>query len=154
MSALVVLHLLSAVIWVGGMFFAYVMVRPAAVAALEPPLRGALWQGIFGRFFTYVWTAVIVLPVTGYWMMFEFMGGFAGAPLHVHLMQGIALVMIALYLVLYFGAFPRFRAARAAKDQPAAGAALSRIRQIVGVNTILGLAVIVVAAWGRAGGFS
>ncbi|MBM3502244.1 MAG: hypothetical protein FJX65_00060 [Alphaproteobacteria bacterium] len=150
-SVLLTLHLLAVVVWVGGMFFAYVMVRPAAVTALEPPQRGALWQGIFERFFVYVWVAVIVLPATGYWMMFERMGGFAGAPLYVHLMQGLGLVMIALFLVLYFRAFPRFRAARAAKDLAAAGARLGDIRRTVGINTILGFVTIVVAALGRAG---
>lgn len=151
MALLITLHLLAAVVWVGGMFFAYVMVRPAAVTALEPPLRGALWQGIFERFFRWVWAAVILLPATGYWLMFEFMGGFAGAPIYVHVMQGLAIVMIALFFVLYFGPFARFRAARAAKDQPAAGAQLGRIRQIVGANTILGGLTILIAALGRAG---
>jgi uncharacterized membrane protein len=151
-AVLIALHLLAAVVWVGGMFFAYVMVRPAAVAALEPPLRGGLWQGIFERLFRYVWAAVIVLPATGYWMIFEYLGGFAGAPLHVHLMQGLAIAMIALFLVLYFGPFQRFGAARAAKDQPAAAAELNRIRRIVGANTILGGLTILVAVFGRAGG--
>ena len=38
LAILVTLRLLAAVVWVGGMFFAYVMVRPAAVA-IESPLR-------------------------------------------------------------------------------------------------------------------
>ena len=39
MSVTITLHLLSAVIWVGGMFFAYMVLRPAAATLLEPPQR-------------------------------------------------------------------------------------------------------------------
>jgi len=46
-----VLHVVAAVIWVGGMFFAYVCLRPA-VGALEPPARCRLWRVALGRFFT------------------------------------------------------------------------------------------------------
>jgi len=35
----ITLHTLSAVIWVGGMFFAHFALRPAANHLLEPPLR-------------------------------------------------------------------------------------------------------------------
>ena len=42
------LHILGAVVWVGGMFAAYVCLRPAA-GALEPPQRLKLWRGFFAR---------------------------------------------------------------------------------------------------------
>ncbi len=66
MSALLMtLHVLAAVIWVGGMFFAYMALRPAA-GELDPPSRTALWGRTFARFFAWFWAAIIVLPVTGY----------------------------------------------------------------------------------------
>ena len=52
------LHLLSVLIWVGGMFFAYMILRPAAVEVLEPPPRLRLWANVFGRFFPWVWASV------------------------------------------------------------------------------------------------
>src|SRR6185437_715526 len=45
-------HVLSAVVWVGGMFFAHQMVRPS-VAPLDAPVRLALWRRIFERFFAW-----------------------------------------------------------------------------------------------------
>ena len=39
MSVSIALHLVAAVIWVGGMFFAYMALRPAAATVLEPPAR-------------------------------------------------------------------------------------------------------------------
>ena len=44
-------HILSVVIWVGGMFFAYMAMRPAAASVLEPPKRLSLWLPTFKRFF-------------------------------------------------------------------------------------------------------
>ncbi len=44
------LHTVAAVLWVGGIFLAYRVLRPAAMA-LEPPQRLTLWADVFGRFF-------------------------------------------------------------------------------------------------------
>ena len=70
----IVLHLLSAVVWVGGMFFAYMFLRPVAASQLEPPVRLQLWVGVFNKFFPFVWLALLFLPLTGYLMIFEICG--------------------------------------------------------------------------------
>ena len=142
-------HLLLALLWVGGMFFAYQVLRPVAASGLEPPQRLPLWRGVFSRFFPWVWVAVVGLPVTGYGLVFGFYGGLANAGWHVHLMQATGWVMIALFLHLYFSPWRAMRAALDAGDLPKAGAALNRIRQIVGVNLLLGLITAAVAAGGR-----
>jgi uncharacterized membrane protein len=38
------LHGMAASAWVGGIFFAYMALRPAAMITLEPPVRLKLWQ--------------------------------------------------------------------------------------------------------------
>jgi uncharacterized membrane protein len=45
------LHVLSALVWVGGMFFAWMVLRPAAMKALEGPARLKLWVEVFQGFF-------------------------------------------------------------------------------------------------------
>ena len=90
----ITLHLLAVVIWVGGMFFAYMALRPAAASLLEPPQRMPLWVGTFARFFPWVWTAVILLPVTGYWMIFTVFGGFQSLALYIHIMQGLGFAIL------------------------------------------------------------
>ena len=149
MPLLISLHLLAAVVWVGGMFFAYMTLRPVAASLLEPPLRLPLWTQTFARFFPWVWVAVILLPATGYIMLFDVLGGMAGAGWHVHLMQLLGWVMILLYLHLFFAPFRRMQRAVAAGDWPSGGAQLAQIRRIVGINLVLGLLVVLVASAGR-----
>lgn len=149
MALLITLHLLSAVVWVGGMFFAYMALRPVAATLLDPPKRLPLWSQTFAKFFPWVWIAVVLLLTTGYWMLFRYFGGFAGARLHIHLMQAIGIAMILIYLHVYFAPYARLKRAVALSDWPAGGKALGQIRMLIGVNLILGLVTIAIAAAGR-----
>lgn len=149
MNLAIALHILAATVWVGGMFFAYMALRPVAASLLEPPQRLPLWQGVFGRFFPWVWTSVVLLLGSGYWMAFRLFGGFAGLPLYVNIMQGLGILMVLLYMHVYFAPYKRMKQAIAAGDLPAAGAKLAQIRVIIGVNLSLGLIVIAVASAGR-----
>ena len=74
------LHLLAALIWVGGMFFAWMILRPAAVTALEGPVRLKLWVEVFQRFFVWVWLAVVILPISGVGLLQMRFSGFETAP--------------------------------------------------------------------------
>ncbi len=148
-SIAISLHILSAVIWVGGMFFAHQVLRPVAVQQFEPPQRLKLWAQVFRRFFPWVWLCVILLPLTGYWMVFRLFGGMGAVGLHIHIMQGLGWIMILLYMHLYFAPFRRLKEAVITEQWPEAGKRLNQIRQIVGINLLLGIAVIVVAAGGR-----
>jgi len=147
-ALLVALHVLAAVIWVGGMFFAYVTVRPA-MGGLEPPDPVKMWGRIFQRFFSWVWVAVVVLFVTGYGMLLGPLGGMAGQPLYLHLMQGVGLIMMALFAHLYFAPWKRLKAALDAEDYPKAAKQIPQIRRIVAINLCLGLANVAIGAGGR-----
>ena len=148
MALLIALHVLAAVVWVGGMFFAYMVLRPSA-GPLAADARLQLWHRVFSRFFPWVWASIIVLLLSGYGMMALAFGGFAGAPLYVNVMQGIGIVMMLLFAHLYFVPWRRFSIAVAGKDFPAAAEGLNQIRRIVAVNLVLGLLTIVVGASGR-----
>ena len=146
MSAALFLHVISDVIWIGGMFLAYVAVRPAAAESLEPPQRLRLWNGIFRRFFPWVWAAVIVILGSGFAMM----GQLARVPAYVIVMTVIGVIMSMIFLHIYFAPFARLQRAVAAEDWKAGGAALNQIRILVGTNLLLGLANVAVAVLGRA----
>ena len=150
-ALLITLHVLSAVLWVGGMIFAYAFQRPAAVAQLEPPERLRLWVATFRGFFPWVWAAVVLLPATGYIYLFAYLGGMGAAPLYVHLMNGLGLVMIAIYLHVFFAPYRKLQAAVAREDWPEGGRQLGRIRRAVGINLSIGVVVIAVAVAGKRG---
>ena len=141
-----VLHLLAALIWVGGMFFAWMILRPAAVEILDAPARLRLWLTVFKRFFVWVWPAVLVLPITGVGMLHLGFAGFDNAPRYVQIMIGLYLVMLALFLRVQLLQLPQLRRAVESEDWPAGGAVLGRIRRLVGSNLIVGLLLVSIAA--------
>ena len=148
MSIALTLHLLSAVIWVGGMFFAYVCLRPVAATVLEPPQRLELWAHTFVRFFNWVWTAIIVLIISGH-AMIALSGGFGAVGKHVHIMLMTGYIMFLLFGHLYFVPFKRMKRAVDAADWAAAGGNLNQIRKIVAINLALGLITVAVAGGGK-----
>ncbi|MDZ7829744.1 MAG: CopD family protein [Halofilum sp. (in: g-proteobacteria)] len=151
LSLAVALHALAAVVWVGGMMFAYAFLRPVAGRALEGPARLALWRGVFARFFPVVWVTIAVLLLTGYYMVLGPFGGFGAVGQHIHAMHGLALVMAAIFAHLFFAPWKRFRRAVDAGDHEKGAAELARIGRFVAVNLVLGLIVVVVATGGATG---
>ncbi|MDX2457350.1 MAG: CopD family protein [Gammaproteobacteria bacterium] len=149
MSIALFLHILAAVIWVGGMFFAHVVLRPIAAGQLEPPVRLTLWVGVFKRFFPLVFAAIATLLVTGYWMILSFYGGFDAVGLHVHIMIWTGYVMMLIFFHVFFAPFKRLKRAVAAEDWASGGKSLAQIRSLVGVNLLIGLAIIAIASGGR-----
>ena len=148
MAISLALHVLGMTIWVGGMFFAYMFLRPVAASELEPPERLRLWRGVFSRFFPWVWAIIIIVPVTGVGLTHP-LGGFAYSPLYVHVMTGLGIVMVFIFLHVFFAPFKRLKRALDADDIPTAAKQLAQIRMLVGLNTIIGLVTIAVATGGK-----
>ena len=149
MAIAISLHLLAAVVWVGGMFFAYMALRPVAASLLEPPLRLPLWSQTFARFFPWVWAAVFILITTGLWMVYSVFGGFANAGLHIVLMTGLGALMILIFAYVFISPYRRMKQALAMNDFPEAGNQLAQIRIIIAINLTLGLIVTVIASAGK-----
>ena len=142
-----VLHALSAVVWVGGMFFAHQVLRPAA-AALDPGPRFVLWSRVLGRFFAWVIAAIVLLLASGYVLVFAVFGGFGSVGVHLHLMQGIGILMMLLFFHLYFAPWRRFRIKRFRPRTFATGCAKARSRSAVTTNVRIAVAGISTAAPG------
>lgn len=142
-SLVFALHIVFATLWVGGMFFALVVLRPS-LAVLEPPQRMALHGQVFRRFFLVVWHAMPITLATGYALLFGVYGGFRGTHWTIHLMHLGGVVMAAVYLALFFGPYRRFRAA----PSPAS---VDAIRKLITVNLALGLLIVALAGAGRYG---
>lgn len=144
----IAIHGLSATVWIGGMFFVYLCLRPS-LGLLEPPQRLQLMAEVFRRFFFWVWIVVIALPLTGYIQIIGVYGGFENVGLYMHIMHGVGWVMIGFFALLYFLPYRRFREAIMEQSWLVAARHLNTIRLIVAVNLALGLGVIIVATAGR-----
>ena len=148
MNLTLFLHVLSVVVWVGGMFFAYMALRPVAASVLEPPQRLTLWAGVFGKFFPWVWASVVLILLSGLHMLMK-LGG-AAAPHYALTMLALGVVMMLIFAHVFFAPYKKLKRAVGAQDWKAGGAALGQIRKLIGINLSLGLLTIAVVFVGRA----
>jgi uncharacterized membrane protein len=147
MALFKLIHLLAVLIWVGGMFFAYVVLRPAAVEALEPPQRLRLWDVVFRRFFVWVWGAIAALLVSGLYLIYLF-GGMAHVGVYIHIMLMLGLAMMVIYGYVFFACYVPFSLNVAKQRWKEAGELLGKIRKLIAVNLTLGLLTVCVAVIG------
>lgn len=138
-SGLKALHLLCAVVWVGGMFFAYVVLRPS-LQAIDPPQRMLVHTRVFKYFFLVIWHVMPLILLTGLGMLTYF-GGMAATPIPIHAMLGIGLLMSVIFLWIYFGPYRQFRRTT---DRNRMAATQNTIRKLILVNLILGLITVII----------
>ena len=143
-SIALILHVFSVIVWVGGMFFAVVVLRPAS-GPLDPAVRLALWRRVFAGFFPWVFVAIVLLLISGFTL---FLGGFAIGR-HVHIMMGIGILMMLIFGHIYFAPWKRFRRALDAGENAAAAAQLNQVRILVTLNLLLGLLTAAIGSSGR-----
>ena len=139
-AGLKALHLLCAVLWVGGMFFSYVVLRPSMLA-IEAPQRMILHTRVFRRFFLVIWHAMPIAIISGFAMV-GLQWNMATAPWQLNAMMGLGLIMGAVFLAIFFGPYRQFRRTI---DRNRMASSLDNIRKLIGVNLILGLVTIIVA---------
>ena len=148
-ATLKLLHVLSIIVWIGGMVFAHFCLRPAA-QSLDAPLRLRLMHDALQRFFRLVSVAVVVTLASGVWMLGRVAKETvqAGLPFNMPLgwtvMVVLGLLMMAIFGHIRFALFKRLSRAVAAGDGTGGAAALASIRTWVAINLVLG--VLVVAA--------
>ena len=148
MAFAIALHLLAAVIWVGGMFFAYLVARPA-LSTLDTKNRVLTWKASFDRFFRYVWLAVLTLLLSGYWMVFHVFGGMANIAPYINIMQSLGILMMLIFMHVYFAPYKRLKKFVIAGDYEAASKQVCTIRKLVALNLTLGILTILVATVGK-----
>ena len=153
-DALKTIHLLSIVLWVGGMSFALFFLRPA-ISQLEGPQRMTLMQDIMSRFFKAVSLASLLVLVTGFWMigrvakqMVQSGAGFE-MPFAWWFMAILGTLMVAIYFHIRFALFKRFNDAVKFSVWDKAAAAFAKLRLWISVNLALGIVIIVVTLLGR-----
>jgi uncharacterized membrane protein len=146
-ALVLLLHLLGAIVWVGGMFFAHFCLRPAAVETLEPPKRLPLLEATLRRFFRYVAASMLLLLASGFALFFRV--GFQAAPIGWHVMLTLGIVMTLIFGYIWAIPYARLRARCAETAWPAAGQALNVIRRLVAINLALGVCTVLAAVSAR-----
>ena len=148
MALFVLLHLLAAMVWVGGMFFAYMILRTSIGQSLKLPDRLRLWDRVFTRFFKWVWLAIFLLLATGFHLIYLY-GGMMVMPPFIHIMLLLGVLMMAIFVYLFFGCYVHFSQLVLEKEWHPAEEKLLTMRKLVLANLILGLATIAIAIIGR-----
>ena len=148
--ALKTVHLLSVIVWIGGMVFAHFFLRPA-VAQLEPAVRLRLMHDVLGRFFQAVLAVSLLTLVTGVWMLGRvaqqvvLSGGSFEMPLAWTVMAALGVAMVAIFMHIRFVLYRRFSRLVAASEWTTGGAVLRQIGRWVSINLALGVLVLLVA---------
>ena len=153
--ASVTVHVLAAMLWLGGMFFLGVVGAPV-LRAIEPPaLRQRLFQQLGLRFRRAGWWAIAVLLATGVanlhlrgWLRWD---GLLGAPAFWRTSVGHALAakLAAVLVMLVVSAVHDFvlgpAAGRAPSGSSAAAALRRRAAWLARINALVGVALVVAA---------
>ena len=152
LSLLQFLHWIGIIIWVGGMFFTLLVLRPSLKEAI-PPLDLALasWrlvvmETILTRFFKWVLLAIALLFGSGIALMVWRLTPGTKLPLYIHLMAGLGITMMLIFGHLYFALLPRLRRALIDNKPDQGIKFLNSIRLGVNLNFILALVILVFVA--------
>lgn len=150
----VTIHVIAALIWLGGMFFLALVGAPVLRAVQPPELRADLFRQLGERFRTVGWGAIAILLVTGTINLYYrgllslslwTSGDFWSLPLG----RALAWKMGAVAAMLLFSATHDFitgpAASRAAPGSPAALRARRQAAWLARINALVGLVVVVAA---------
>ena len=152
-ATLKTIHLLSVIVWIGGMVFAQFFLRPA-VAKLEAPERVRLMHDVLGRFFNAVLLAAGLVLGSGVWMIGRMARQMAQSgvkfnmPIEWMVMSVLGLLMLGIFAYIRFVLYQRLTRAVTAAAWPAGGATLASIRTWVTVNLVIGVVIVVITLLG------
>lgn len=149
-SLMKLLHVLSVVLWIGGMAFAHFFLRPA-VGQLEPPDRVRLMHATLRRFLNTMVPAVAIVLVTGLGMMHwafsasKSVGFDFPVPLDWSIMTALGLLMTLVFIHVRFMLFRQLSICVREGNWPEGGKALISIRRWVAFNLLIGVGIICTA---------
>ncbi len=155
-ASLKAVHLLAVIVWIGGMFFMLMCLRPAAAEVLEPPSRVRLMHATLRRFFRAVTLAALAALASGavmvglVWRDRASAGLAFNMPLDRYAMIVLFFVMLAVFAHVRLSLFRRVEQAVAVQAWPTAAAALGAIRWEVAINLVIGTFIVVMVRLGAA----
>ncbi|MFQ5464540.1 MAG: hypothetical protein ACE5EI_01295 [Thermodesulfobacteriota bacterium] len=148
------LHIISAIMWVGGMLFLTLVLAPFLMTIPDPKERSKIYQFVGKKYRLIGWINIILLLVTGP-VILATLYGITPGKIHTTITSGtpfgntlaVKLALVALLVLSSF--FHDFFVGPRARNSPG----YSRIARIFGRgNLLVALLVVIFAVFLRAGG--
>ncbi len=141
-------HMLAAVVWIGGMVFNLLVVRPS-MGVVDLPQRLKLADNILRRFIPVVWISVGLLVLTGLLMTLKRVASFeillkTGYGNILILKLTLVAVMISIVVLIRYSLLPRFESLIDSQSS-ALNKVLGQMVTLVKVNLVLGVLVLLLA---------
>ena len=161
-QAAVAVHIVSAVVWLGGMLFMVMVMLPVARQAMREGDPGAgleMLKDAASRFLPVAWTAMILLGLSGAYLAWEHWGirpgvFFSDDGRFMQIMRvktGLFMMVVLFSLIHDFWLGPKILekldAARAAGEVLPQSLARKVVRMTAGVNLLAAMSILVLAVW-------
>lgn len=131
-KSLTFLHILSAIVWIGGMVFSLLFLKPSLKEISNEEQRKRFLHSVFLRFFGAVWLSIVLLFITGMGLWHGYRKDFSHNPLF-HAKLFLFTLMVIVFFYLFFFLFRKGR--------------FSHIPNIVAVNLFLGLLILLIITY-------
>ncbi len=148
-NLLKLVHVLSIIVWIGGMIYTLLFLRPS-LGLLEPPQRVKLMHDVLARFFKAVLMVSTLAVVSGLWMVGRVAretsqaGGAFAWPTTWIVMTVLGILMWLIFMHIRFALYKRLQRAVAGSDWSAGAQALDQIRIWVTANLSIGIAIVAI----------
>jgi len=133
-KSLLFLHLFFAIVWVGGMVYSLLFLRPSLREIAQEEQRGKFLKQVFSKFFLAVWLSIIVLFLTGMSLWHGYRKDFSDNPLF-HIKLFLFGLMVIIFTYIYFFLFRRNK--------------LSHIPNLIGINLLLSILILLIIIYIR-----
>ncbi|MBW4024193.1 MAG: hypothetical protein HIU92_13875 [Proteobacteria bacterium] len=136
------IHLLSVVIWVGGMAFLMLVLR-SGLMAVEPTARVTLQGALFRRFFRTVWNVMPIAVISGL-LLLILSYSHQPIPWPVMVMQTGGILMAAIFIGMFMVPNRRLQAKLASGTATAED--IVPVRRLVLLNLAIGTIILICVA--------
>lgn len=145
------LHILAAVIWIGGMLFLSIIAAPILRQVTPPLLRHDLFRAMARRFRALGWACIGILILTGIGNVVYHGEMLQGSPYQkvLHIKLGLVIAVVGLSVLHDFVIGPRAGRALSRDGLPPAGAdrVMVALAPWMGrINLVLGVVILLLAA--------
>ncbi|WKZ33309.1 MAG: DUF4149 domain-containing protein [Thermodesulfobacteriota bacterium] len=155
LQAALLLHILAAIFWVGGMLFLVIVIAPYLKSVPDPKAKSQIYQVVGKKYRFWGWVAIVTLLVTGPVMLYYLWAippsGIIDPALHsTGFGQALAAKLALVALIVISSLVHDFWLGPRARSSPG----YSRLAKIFGrTNLIIALLIVLFATYLRTGGF-